>query len=285
MPTRTSLIHSMRTYQLVAMCLPAAMLLFGCNKVVEPDYQKPSIVDKYETPRGDTLVFVRAEDLGVDHTQLADSGPVILDQEPSVGRFPSGLAVAKVVAAANPERADRHILVAPVAPFRGVYWGEVMRDLPTIREVTMLRSYGTDPRGTDVSQLLHMATRMECSLCIIYAVVENTRADAEYVGVLWDALISKPLATFRVPIVLSENDRAAYEEDEDHGYERMMKEADFRAESDLQRLVCNALWDLAETDSKDPTTRPSPWRQGDMPLYPRDYDARIRNLLRQGTGR
>lgn len=284
MPTQ-SLIRNMTRTSTHAALLLAPILLLGCNKYTEPAYHEPTIVEKYETPRGDTEVFVRAEDLGVEPTQLAPQGETLIDKNPSIGRFPSGLAVAKVVAAANPEHGDRHLQVAPIAPFRGVYWSEMMKDLPPIREVTMLRAYGMDPRGTSYQQLLQMATQMDCSLCVLYAVVENTRADAEYVGVLWDALTTRPLATFRVPITLSEDLRLTYEKDEDLGFQRMLAEADFRAESDFRRLVRNALWDLAEYDSKDSTTQPSPWRQDDMPLYPRDYDARIRNLLRQGMGR
>jgi hypothetical protein len=254
----------------------------GCNPIREPGYHSSDYRPKYKTPAADDVVFIKAADLGVPDSAMTGSGVNVLDTQASAGRFPAGLSVVQVAAAMNEKDAGRHLQVEPLTPHGGVYWSQIMEDLPPIREVRVLRTYGHDPRGTDRSALLQSSLESDCGLCVIFAKIEDTDADAEFVGVLWDATTDKALATYRVPLVLPDDVRERYEDDDedDIDYEALYAEAEFRAECDLRRLVRNTLWDLVERDARAATTQPNPWKT-DNPVFPRDHYShpRFRRLL------
>ena len=148
----------------------------------------------------------------------------------------------------------------------------------------MLKTYGLNPRGTDYRSLLRAAQVQDCDLCMVYAEVEDTDADAEFVGLLWDAKYEEPLIAYRVPVFLPIEVREQFDEEDSESYQQMMAEAAFRAESDLRQMVRASLWELAANDGKVPKTKPSPWRT-DLPLYPRDYSRNLRVSLNQGPKR
>ncbi|MFH1418725.1 MAG: hypothetical protein ABII12_10635 [Planctomycetota bacterium] len=247
----------------------------GCNGVNEPEYQSSECRTKYQTPLGDDVVTITAADMGLSGIDFPESGERILAAEVSQGRFPTGLAVTRVVAAMNEKDVERHLHVQPMPGHDAVYWGHMMEDLPSIREVCALRTYGHDPRGTDFHHLLKSSLDSQCDLLVVYAQVDDTDADAEFVASLYEARTVKPLAAFRVPVILPDEDRVKFEDDDEIDFVGLTAEAAFRAESDLRRLVRDTLWDLAERDAQGATTQPSPWRN-ELPLYPRDYNAHRR---------
>ena len=199
-----------------------------------------------------------------------------LDSQPSIGRFPTGISVVRVAAAMDEKNARRYLRVAEMPQESAVYWSHLWDDLPPIREVTPLTTQGLDPRGARYEDLLRESVDIDCDLCVVYARIEDTDADAELVAVLWDAANHEAMAAFRVPVTLTEEVREACEKSHRGG--AWLSEAEFRAEADLRRLVRDAMWDLVAKDQAAPTTQPSPW-QDYLPLFPRDYD-RFRRIER-----
>ncbi len=222
-------------------------------------------------------VEVTSSDLGVSESALAHSGAATLDAEASSGRFPTGLAVVRVEAVTKDQAANRYLRVVPVAEYRDAYWKSEMADLPELREVAMPRTFGLDPRGADWRSLLQTAAAQDCDLCLIYSKVHDTEADAEFVGVLWSSSTEKALVTFRVPVQLPPEIRRKYEKKKH--WIKLRSDAEFRAETELRRLVRDVLWDLVAKDA-DAATQPNPW-ETDVPLFPRDHRRHMRIYLNE----
>jgi len=269
----------MERTQLLPLSAAIALLLAtiappGCSKTKSDDKAaehelKYPPVSHWE----EEVVDITPADLGVTESALAHSGGSLLAADSTEGRFPTGLAVVRVQAVSTDEAARRALRVMPVADYRGAYWNDEMSHLPQLREVTLPRKFGLDPRGADWRSVLRMAAAQNCDLCLIYSQVHNTNADTELVGVLWDALTEQALAAFRVPVQLPPEVRQKYEKKKQ--LFTLRSDAEFRAETELRRLVRDALWDLIVKDVQPSTTQPNPW-DTDLPLFPRDYRRHMR---------
>jgi len=231
---------------------------------------------KYVAPEAEEAATIVPEDLGVRADQLPSFGSKSLDLQASVGRFPTGLALVQVVAATEIELDRRHIRLADTSDACSAAWSELATNLPVLREVKVQTKVALDPRGTHYRDWLRKATQNGCHLCLIYSRVDPTEADAEFIAALWDATACRPLAVYRVPVTIPGCERMEPMGDETPKPKQLhwLEEADFRAESDLRQFVRNTLWELAQLDALDATTRPSPW-QNDRPLYPRGPRVRL----------
>jgi len=247
----------------------------------EAEYQRLSEAEaKYQTlcEQVEEIVAIEASDLGVPPTAITEVGRKILATEPSKDRFPAGLSVVRVEAATRGDEPEHFLQIVPVEDYRNARWIRATQDLATLREITMLDTYGIDQRGTDWQALLRRSLRADCDLCLIYAQVHDTDADAEFVGVLWDAVTEEALATFRAPVVLPPDVRLTYEEKQ--RYAELTSEAEHQAMAELRRLVRDAIWDIAANDTQGTTIQPSPW-QKELPLYPRDSHRDVRIYMNE----
>ncbi len=215
-------------------------------------------------------VAVEPNDIGLTPEEVAGSGRHILDATPSSGRFPTGLSVVQVVATVDGPEVTRTVRPAQMAGDRQAYWLGLADDLPGMREVRLQRQRGLDPRGTGHREILDEALNSRCNLCLIYARVLDTNADAEYFGVLYDARSGTALAAFRSTANLQKQQRKACDRHE-HEFDDGECISSYLAEARLRQMVRDTLWDLAKRDQREPTTQPSPW-QTDLPLAPRPSD-------------
>ncbi len=213
-------------------------------------------------------VGVTPTDLGIADTLELQQSLHELDSQPSTGRFPAGIAVARLEPAPDAASAASSIRVSKMAPDRAVYWTHVVDTLPAIREVTILRDLGIDPRGGRFEDVLRQALDVNCELCLLYGQVSQYDTDAEFIAVLWDAVNGKPLTFFRSIVDLPPDLRKTCTR-WGHVHERDC-DAAFLAEAELRIMVRDHLWDRVERDQISSTTRPSPWGK-DLPLFPRDY--------------
>ncbi len=237
----------------------------GCGS---PEQEYQPITSGVSAPNED-IVCITAVDLGVPQEAIADAKHESLDSSPSTARFPTGVSVVRVVAAMNEKDARRYLRIAEMPQESAVYWGHLWDDLSPVRCVTMLGTLGLDPRGAIYEDLLKESTNADCGLCVIYARIDDTDADADFAAVLWDAANRKALSAFRVPVTLSDEDREVSEKAHRGG--PWVSEAEFRAEADLRKLIRNALWDLVAIDQESQIPQHSPWQEY-LPLFPRDYD-------------
>jgi hypothetical protein len=252
----------------------------GCSASKPPCEPPAEPENTYQTlcEQEDEVVPIEANDLGVPPSAIMEAGRKNLETEPMTGRFPGGLSVVRVEAATRGDEPEHFLRLVPVEDYRKAPWIQVMQALPMVREVTVVGTYGLDPQGTDWRGLLRASLRIDCDFCFIYAEIYETAADAEFVGVLWDAMNEKALATYRVPVVLPPDARLKYEEKKT--YVGLKSEAESRAMAEMQQSVRNTIWEVAARDTETTTTQPSPW-QTDLPLYPRDYDNNLRIYLKE----
>jgi hypothetical protein len=211
-----------------------------------------------------------------------EAGRKNLDLEPSApGRFPAGLSIVRVEAATSGDEPEHFLRLIMLEDFRSAPWIYTMQDVPAVREVTTVGTYGFDARGADWRDVLKASLLNDCDLCLMYAEVLETTADSEFLGVLWDAATEKALATYRVPVALTAAEREVYEKKKKYG--KIKADAEGRALAELQRLVRDTIWDVASKDAGTATTQPSPW-QSDLPLYPRDNKPNLRIYLNNKVG-
>lgn len=247
--------------------MTATLLVSGCA-----DQER---APKYQVAVKEKIVPVRAEDLGVSEAFFQKIGVHLLNNEPTLGRFPAGLCVARVTAFTTEKGKQGKLRVTKPPVHHAIYWNHLLDELSAIREVVFLGKPGLDPRGYDLREVVEAAANLECSFCLIYAKLENSDADAEYVGVFWDTSKFKPLAVLRTPVVLPAEFQEESLQDENVEMDIGVCEADFRAEQDFRRLVRDVLWDMVARDQTAPTTQPSPWRieeDDGLPSFPRDYE-------------
>lgn len=257
------------------------LLVLGCSD--------QSLTSKYQIAVEEKVVPVRAEDLGVSDAVFGRVGFHLLKSKPTFGRFPAGLCVARVTAFMPKKGKSRSLRVSKPPVHHAIYWNHLFDELSAIREVVFLGKPDLDPRGYDLTEVVQSAANLECDFCIVYAKLENSDADAEYVGVLWDTSKSEPIAVLRTPVVLPSEYQEEPEEAQRTITDVGVREADFRAEQDFRRMVRDVVWDMVGRDQKAPTTQPSPWRMNDeddyVPFFPRDYeryrDSRYERALRR----
>jgi hypothetical protein len=255
----------------------------GCSDHQRQGADAPRAADPAIPPVHEETAAVSAADLGVEDSALVP-GCRTIEAVPSSGRFPTGLSVAFVEAVADENGGQRHLRLAETTEPRKVRWVRTLEDLPSLREVRMLRTYGFDPRSADFRRLLESSIASDCGLCLIYAQAPDTQADAEFVAVLWDAASEKSLAAFRVPAVLPLEVRRKYNANQEKDLGRLRAKAQLQAEADLRRLVRDTLWDLVAKDGDLSTTQPNPW-QADLPLFPRDLNSNLRIYLKDKSRR
>lgn len=251
------------------MCLAIGFLFAGGCARPEQECSAPPL----ET------TAVMPADLGIsaDSVQLPGEHP--LDATRTVGRFPAGLSVARVVAIVQDSGAGRRLRPGDMPVERAAYWNQVMDTLPPIREVTQLRDLGIDPRGVEYGAFLRESSNINCNLCLIYGQTEDESGETSLVGALWDVKKRQPIAAYRVPIVV---DAASIEDEDDPAdLRRAWQIAEAQAELDMRNLVRDSLWGLVEFDTADTTTQPSPWRDEDR-ILPRDQNPfrRLEELLK-----
>lgn len=258
-----------RSRILLANVLLTSLSVCGCvaQNGSERVVQEESAMESTEPWPEVAADFTNESDLGI-FEPLDDSVRVqLIDDAPSNGRFPSGVSIVRVAAAVDRARGVRGISAVPMAPDRAVYWNNFVDDLPPIREVTMLRTLGIDPRGGSWKDFLRESVNVECDLCLMYARMDDVDADVAFFAVLWDAVAGRPLTAFHVATTIPEEVRKECEKG-GHADTRVC-DAEHVAESELRDLVRDHLWDRVAVDASSGQTERSPWRNS-LPLYPRD---------------
>ncbi len=248
---------------------------------------------KYQVHSEETSVSLSGSDVGVADEVLKPIGSHLLTEEQTAGRFPAGICVVEVEVYVPAGSAERLLRLQTVPGHQAVYWSNLLDELPLVREVIFLREAGLDPRGYQWREVLQASLERDCSLCLIYARLDDSDADAEYAGVLWDAATFQPLAVLRVPVILSidEADSASVSarNQPEAPLDPTIREADFRAQQEFRQALRDAIWDLARQDAPTPTTQPNPWSDAEFPLFPRDYeryrDWRLERFFREHDGR
>jgi hypothetical protein len=254
--------------------LVAVSLFVSCN---QPDRSHYTIADR------STPVAVTANDLGIPATVAGSVGVQKLGGSSANGRFPAAICVARVVAREGGESRGRHLRIADFSAHHKVYWNQLLDEQPAVREVLFLTGAGLDPRGYDRHAILDAARLRGADLCVIYARVPTSEADAAYLGALWDVRDQTPLVGLRsVGVLPAELAVELAAEQDESSLDPSVREADFRAEQDFRRMFRDGVWDMVEADQGTKGGEQNPWR-GYVP--PRDRPWRGMQDLLGPTGK
>ncbi|MCK6457101.1 MAG: hypothetical protein L6Q92_11300 [Phycisphaerae bacterium] len=230
------------------------LLLVGCG---DPTSRPAAKLEEPSEVAQAAMTAVHPTDLGPSESNYPANGGRILDAGETAGRFPCAVAVARVIRHEVDGGEQDRLMVVPISDARGATWNQLMDTLPSIREFVLLGVYGLPVTGCTVDQILDEARRASCRLCLIYAQNGDAATDCELLGVLWDAIGPKPIATFRTSaeVRLDANHRCKSDGKHDH---RLCR-AEYVATRELESAVQRALWTLAERDRPVTTTQPNPW--------------------------
>ncbi len=131
--------------------------------------------------------LVQFSDLGVTGPAPEPNRFTAIETQPSIGRFPAGVAVARTMledaGAGERPTLTLDVLTNPEA----LYWNELWDSIPKIREVIVVDPQSLPQKTVTVSQLLAAARRLRCRLCVIYG--QNDVADnaSQVLGAVYDA--------------------------------------------------------------------------------------------------
>lgn len=267
------MLHSLQTAGESARARAAFLLVLTAGLACSQNETAP----KYQVDSGESVVNLTADDLGIDPALFDQTGAQPLWAEPTKGEFPAAICVVQVEAFVDSAN-SRKLRVVPLPSAHAIYWNHLFDELPVVREVVFLGKPGLDPRGCHRDDILRVANARDCALCLIYARIEETDADAEYVGILWNTATHLPLASVRTPVVLPIEVIEELKEEPD--IDRAVAEADFRSEQDFRRMVRDIVWDFAGQDVASADKASNPWKNYVPPLPPMNDRNRFMPLER-----
>lgn len=261
--------------------LPILALLatLGAASVACQSHDTSDLIMASEVSTETPMAPATSCDLGADASSFAAATPTrLLAGELPAIQPPCGIAIARV--ACTDREPNRALQVEPIAPERAAFWNQLVADLPGVREVSVLRTLGMDPRGIAMTDLLREARNQDCSYLLVFRIVEPDAASAIIQAVLWSVEPAHAVVAFNSDIRLPE---AVIQKCSDSDT-RMLRECDpsYQVEGELRLLVRDTLWDMAARSRPEdsPTTRPNPWKT-DQPILPRD-EYRFRQFMRSG---
>lgn len=208
-------------------------------------------------------------ELGITADQFPEQGFRLLDTTPSAGRFPTGVAVARIGLTGDPCGDAARLRIERLRGVEAVPWNELLDDVPVVRETLLSGPVGLTPGAPAIVEIVRAAGHLRCGLCLTYVTWGDGKLKYGLKGVIWETIEGAPLATIRAAgEVALEDYEACIEEQKRHIDERPCR-ADTRAVVEFHQAVVAALIELIRQDRPATATQPSPWR-GNLPLYPRD---------------
>jgi len=203
-------------------------------------------------------------DLGVADVSGYQTEFLLLDKEPSVGRFPTGLAVARlrppgaffVPVTENAQCRNWRIDNIPIN--ESVWWNKLFNTVHDIREVTVFDDRVIQAPDDDRSAIIQAAKRLKAGLCLIYGYSPAPDdQSASLAGVIVETATEKPLAYVRAT--------AGPEDFEPPRLDRLkedlrIKDANYLVARKFEQQVFRGIIGMIEKDQPPTSTQPSPWK-------------------------
>ncbi len=216
-----------------------------------------------------------AADLGLAGPVDAPSTSfVLLDHEPSQGRFPLGLAVARLERP-NPLFVNESPLfvsehgweIADVRPEEGTHWLTLFKTVPPVREVKLVDRLNVVSPDVDLKEVLRSVRRLQLELLLIYGPIAAPPDAAGLAGVLLDVETGDYLA-----YVQAQAGIADYEPPRPDRPRHDLSHLDpnYLVARKFEQQVRTGMLELIARDRRATTTQPSPWKDaiGPTPISP-----------------
>ena len=238
-----------------AACLTVGM---GCTQ------EKPLPPVAYTGP---TLT---AADLAVEPVRYDQTGYVLMESEPSQGRFPTSIAVARLVPADPgpfaPEP-QRDWWVGTIAEEKATYWTALFNTFPAVRDVVVLDRRSLSWPDVELTEIVAAAGQMDAALCVIWGPAPTEPGHAGLVGVVMDTARRQAVALVRAEA--GPQDILPPAPDQMEGDQRH-EDVNYLAARKFQAQVQTCLRALIQRDRPRSAPQSNPWESVDptpIPVY------------------
>jgi hypothetical protein len=228
------------------------LMVVGCQKPEPPPtaYQGPTLVEA---------------DLGMAQPVKApETGYVLLDSQPSRGRFPAALAVVRLDKPDPlfvPDGAllvsERGWEVADLPSEEATWWNGLLKTVPMTRAVYVLDRGCMASPDCDLKQVIEAARRFKLELCLIYGPRSVSDGSAGLAGAIIEVSSGQYLAYIQAEagpcdVEPPRPDRPKH--DLSH------QDVNYLAARRFERQARSCVIDMIGRDQPAPATQPNPWR-------------------------
>jgi len=239
----------------------------------QPAMPREQEVALADMPTGETdhdlmlAVEPTAADFEAGGTGFAANALRMLGDDASQGRFPTGLAIAKVEIGQTGPRGPRQVTLLDIPNVEAVHWNDLLDQMSPIRETVMSGRLDLPPGPTRIRDLVSAAAGLHCGLCLTYAAYGDPVTETRMMGVLWNSVEHRPIAMLHAA---ADAELAAYKNEIEHNpINAAQSRADWQAARAFEAQLIRAIAGLIARDHPVASTQPSPWIN-DRPLEPRD---------------
>jgi len=190
--------------------------------------------------------LLRLADLGVTAAMPEPNTVVAVETQPSIGRFPAGVSVARVKIEESPGGPPGLVIDSLTDP-EALYWNELFDSVGKIREVTVIDPQSVPQRYVTVPQLLASSRRQKCRLCVVYGQNEVAHNVSRVVGALYDADTNELVAVIFAEQIVDPQEKTPPPADYPKGDERH-KDAHWLVARRFEQLVRGFVLELIERD-------------------------------------
>lgn len=202
----------------------------------------------------------------------------ILQNGSTIGRFPCGIAVARLAPtsagvglAADSDGAAVEAAIEPVMATVEVLsneqsrWAEAFRGCAEVRELVFLAPVTMKGRDGGIGGLCSAARRMGASLLLVYSANRYGPNSAQRLGILYDAVREQPIATLHASATFLDEPDDDDEEPREVSPDEMRGDhrdwdAVYQAARAFEAHALAAVRELIELDNALPSTQPHRWQ-------------------------
>ncbi len=201
------------------------------------------------------------DQLGVREASCPSTGYTILETEPTVGRFPIALAIARLDQPnwweqSNGVPGDRWQL-STIPEEQATYWNALFNTVMQVREVVVLDRQSVQTPTADIQRISQSADRARAGLCLIYGPSLTELDHAAFMGVIVETPDTRPVAFVRAEA--GPMDSETPRPDRRKQDLRHLDVNDLAARK-FEKQVWNCVNELVARDQPATTTQPSPWK-------------------------
>jgi hypothetical protein len=206
-----------------------------------------------------------AADLGLPEPVDADrNGFVILEKEPSVGRFPAGLAVVRLEQPNPLFMCGEHLFVAErgweiatIKEEEAAYWNGLLNTVPQSRGVFVLDRSSVVSPDCDLEEVIRSVRRIDVDLCLIYGPLMVEDDAAGLAGVLVNVRTGEHVAYIQSEAGVLDFEPPRPDRSK---YDRSHQDVNYLAARRFEREVRKCILELIALDRRSTATQPSPWK-------------------------
>lgn len=180
----------------------------------------------------------------------------LLQTEKTEGRFACGVAVARL--GRLPGAEDQRPKVVAMRPAEEVYWTELFRGVPEVREVVFLSPISVRRDGPTIDGLCAAAQRVGASLLLAHWPNRLGANSAEVIGVLYDIESRRPVATLHASNRFLNEDGVEESPADERGDQRHL-DARYQAARSFEGFTRECLSELVRLDKPLTTPQRHPW--------------------------